>query len=164
MTKPPESWGRYPRATPAAIQRLSDRNAPLPPSRHPLLVYGNGRSYGDVCLNDGGTVLLARGLDRFIAFDAATGVLRAEAGVLLSEILDLGVPRGWFLPVTPGTRFVTLGGAVANDVHGKNHHRAGTFGLPCAGARTGAFGRRVAGSARRPNIPTGSPRLSAVWG
>jgi FAD/FMN-containing dehydrogenase len=128
MATSPESWGRYPRATPAAIQRLGDRNAPLPPSRHPLLVYGNGRSYGDVCLNDGGTVLLARGLDRFIAFDAATGVLRAEAGVLLSEILDLGVPRGWFLPVTPGTRFVTLGGAVANDVHGKNHHRAGTFG------------------------------------
>lgn len=128
MSMQPQSWGRYPRATPAAVRRLSDRRAPLPSSEHPRLVYGNGRSYGDVCLNDGGEVLLARGLDRFIAFDPDTGVLRAEAGVLLSQILDLCVPHGWFLPVTPGTRFVTLGGAVANDVHGKNHHRAGTFG------------------------------------
>jgi FAD/FMN-containing dehydrogenase len=75
------------------------------------------------------------GLDRFIAFDPETGVLRAEAGITLSEILRFAVPRGWFLPVTPGTRFVTLGGAIANDVHGKNHHRAGTFGcdVTCIG-------------------------------
>ena len=128
MTQCLESWGRYPKATPAKVTRLTDRNAPLPQSDLPLLVFGNGRSYGDVCLNDGGHLLLGRGLDRFIAFDAEQGILRAEAGVLLSEILDLIVPKGWFLPVTPGTRFVTLGGAVANDVHGKNHHRAGTFG------------------------------------
>ncbi|HSO80317.1 MAG TPA: FAD-binding oxidoreductase [Chromatiaceae bacterium] len=128
MSANPESWGRYPRATPARISRLTNRLAPLPESDLSLLVYGNGRSYGDVCLNDGGHILLARGLDRFIAFDAEQGILRAEAGVLLAEILDLIVPQGWFLPVTPGTRFVTLGGAVANDVHGKNHHRAGTFG------------------------------------
>lgn len=128
MSTPPESWGRYPRAIPAAVRRLTDRRAPLPAATASMLVYGNGRSYGDVCLNDGGDVLLARGLDRFIAFDADTGVLRAEAGVLLSEVLALVVPRGWFLPVTPGTRFVTLGGALANDVHGKNHHRAGSFG------------------------------------
>ena len=128
MSQTSESWGRYPRATPAAIHRLTDRTAPLPRTARPLLVYGNGRSYGDACLNDGGLVLLGRGLDHFIAFDPASGVLRAEAGVLLAEILAVTVPRGWFLPVTPGTRFVTLGGAVANDVHGKNHHRAGTFG------------------------------------
>jgi FAD/FMN-containing dehydrogenase len=128
MTRATASWGRYPPATPAAVQRLTDRMAPLPRADRPILVYGNGRSYGDACLNDGGLVLLGRGLDHFIAFDPATGVLRAESGVLLSEVLAVTVPLGWFLPVTPGTRFVTLGGAVANDVHGKNHHRAGTFG------------------------------------
>ena len=127
MTQRIESWGRYPKATPAKVTRLTDRNAPLPESDLPMLVFGNGRSYGDVCLNDGGHILLGRGLDRFIAFDAEQGILRAEAGVLLSEILDIIVPKGRFLPVTPGTHFVTLGGAVANDVHGKNHHRAGTF-------------------------------------
>jgi FAD/FMN-containing dehydrogenase len=92
------------------------------------LPLGNARSYGDSCLNDGGTLLAARGLDRFIDFDAANGVLTCEAGVLFSEILDIVVPQGWFLSITPGTRFITVGGAIANDVHGKNHHRAGTFG------------------------------------
>lgn len=92
-----------------------------------MLPRGNGRSYGDSCLNADGVLLGMRGLDRFIAFDPATGLLRAEAGTLFSDILDLVVPQGWFLPVTPGTRFVTLGGAIANDVHGKNHHRAGTI-------------------------------------
>jgi len=67
-------------------------------------------------------------LDRFIRLDAETGILRCEAGVLLSEILCLTVPEGWFPPVTPGTRFVTVGGTIANDVHGKNHYRVGTFG------------------------------------
>ena len=122
------SWGRLP-AQPAAEERwVADRAAALPRSAYRLLAYGNGRSYGDVGLNSGGALLHTRGLDRFIAFDAATGVLRCEAGVLLSEILDLVVPRGWFLAVTPGTRFVTLGGAIANDVHSKNHHGAGAFG------------------------------------
>lgn len=93
-----------------------------------FLPFGNGRSYGDSCLNDGGTLLDVRGLDRFIHFDPHNGILHCEAGVLLAEVLDLVVPQGWFLPVTPGTRYVTLGGAIANDVHGKNHHRAGTFG------------------------------------
>lgn len=81
-----------------------------------------------MCLNDGGILLDCRKLDRFIRFDTHTGILRCEAGVLLSEILRLPVPQGWLLPVTPGTRFVTVGGAIANDVHGKNHHQAGTFG------------------------------------
>lgn len=121
------AWGNLP-AAPAADERWwSERTAALP-ATDSLLAYGNGRSYGDVCLNSGGTLLRTRGLDRFIAFDAENGVLRCEAGVLLAEILDLCVPRGWFLPVTPGTRFVTVGGAIANDVHGKNHHGAGTFG------------------------------------
>ncbi len=104
------------------------RDAALPDASGTLLAYGNGRSYGDSCLNDGGTLLHTRGLNRFISFDPVAGVLRCEAGVLFSEILDFAVPRGWFLPVLPGTRYVTVGGAIANDVHGKNHHRAGTFG------------------------------------
>jgi FAD/FMN-containing dehydrogenase len=93
-----------------------------------MLAYGNGRSYGDVCLNEGGELLTTRGLDRFISFDRGTGILRCEAGVLLADILRLVVPQGWFLSVTPGTQFVTVGGAIANDVHGKNHHQAGSFG------------------------------------
>ena len=123
-----KSWGGLP-ATPAKREFwLADRGVPLPPGAEPLLAYGNGRSYGDVGLNSGGTLLHTRGLDRFIAFDDETGVLTCEAGVLLAEIIDCFAPRGWLLPVTPGTRFVTVGGAIANDVHSKNHHGAGTFG------------------------------------
>jgi FAD/FMN-containing dehydrogenase len=107
---------------------LIDRARDLPDFSGTALPYGNGRSYGDSCLNPDGNLLRARGLDRFIAFDPATGVLRCEAGVTLAEIIDLALPQGWFLPVTPGTRYVTVGGAVANDVHGKNHHRTGSFG------------------------------------
>lgn len=93
-----------------------------------LLAHGQGRSYGDVALNHKGVLLDTRGLDRFVQFDSANGVLRCEGGVTLAQILNLIVPHGWFLPVTPGTRFVSIGGAIANDVHGKNHHRAGSFG------------------------------------
>jgi FAD/FMN-containing dehydrogenase len=126
MSYEARSWGRYPRTSQTTVN-LSDRRVGLPQAAS-MLPYGNGRSYGDSCLNDQGLLLLARGLDRFMAFDPSTGVLSCESGVLFSEILDLAVPQGWFLPVTPGTRFVTVGGAIANDVHGKNHHRAGTFG------------------------------------
>lgn len=97
-----------------------------------VLAYGNGRSYGDSCLLDHGAMLDTSGLSHILGFDEATGVIVAEAGVLLSSILDLCVPKGWFLPVTPGTRFVTIAGAVANDVHGKNHHALGTFGCHVA--------------------------------
>lgn len=127
MAQRGRSWGRYP-LTAEAVVPLADRHAPLPPCTGPALPLGNARSYGDSCLNDGGTLFATRGLDHFIAFDPVTGVLACEGGVLFSEILDLVVPQGWFLPVTPGTRFVTVGGAIANDVHGKNHHRAGTMG------------------------------------
>ena len=96
------SWGQLP-AMPAAIERAwNDRSAPLPTEGHRLLAYGNGRSYGDVGLNSEGLLLHTRGMDRFIAFDVDSGVLTCEAGVLLSEILAHFVPRGWFLPVTPG--------------------------------------------------------------
>jgi FAD/FMN-containing dehydrogenase len=121
------SWGRFPRVAQEAFGLL-DRDAPLPQLPGTVLPRGNGRSYGDSCLAPDGTLLLTRGLDRFIAFDPATGVLACEAGVTLREILALSVPQGWFLPVVPGTAEVTVGGAIANDVHGKNHHVAGTFG------------------------------------
>lgn len=93
-----------------------------------LLPHGLGRSYGDSCLNAGRELIDCRRLDRILGFDEATGMLRCESGVTLSDIIDVFLPQGWFLPVTPGTRFVTVGGAIANDVHGKNHHCAGTFG------------------------------------
>jgi FAD/FMN-containing dehydrogenase len=87
-----------------------------------------GRSYGDVALNSGGTLISTRALDRFVAFDRESGILTAEAGVTLEEVIRIALPHGWFLPTTPGTKHISLGGAVANDVHGKNHHCAGTFG------------------------------------
>jgi FAD/FMN-containing dehydrogenase len=92
------------------------------------LPVGMGRSYGDVCLLKDGTLLPTTGMDRLLSFDEETGLLTAEAGITLAQILDFAVPRGFFLPVTPGTKYVTLGGAIANDIHGKNHHVAGTFG------------------------------------
>jgi FAD/FMN-containing dehydrogenase len=92
------------------------------------LATGLRRSYGDSCLNSTGALIDTTSLDRFIAFDQDTGIVRAEAGISLSNVLKLIVPQGWFLPTTPGTRYVTLAGAVANDVHGKNHHRAGSIG------------------------------------
>ena len=122
------SWG-LPEVGDTRAVRLRSRHDPLPDLDDELLLpFGNGRSYGDSCLNPGGAVLDTAALDHFIRFDDDAGILRCESGVLLDDLQRLIVPRGWMLPVTPGTRFVTLGGAVANDVHGKNHHRAGTFG------------------------------------
>jgi FAD/FMN-containing dehydrogenase len=123
------SWGNVIRA-PHVIYELRSRHDLFPtlPADGTVLPFGNGRSYGDSCLNIGGGLLLMRTLDRYIHFDRETGVLACEAGVLLADILRLVVPAGWFLPVVPGTSYVTVGGAIANDVHGKNHHHAGTFG------------------------------------
>jgi FAD/FMN-containing dehydrogenase len=92
-----------------------------------LIAHGLGRSYGDTSFNSAGATILMERLNRMLELDPETGVLRAEAGVTLSDIGQTLVPQGFFLPVTPGTRFVTLGGAVASDVHGKGHHVAGSF-------------------------------------
>jgi len=89
---------------------------------------GLGRSYGDTAVNAAGGVIDFSRLNRMLRFDPETGILECEAGVSLAEIIETFLPRGFFLPVTPGTKFVTVGGAIANDVHGKNHHRDGTFG------------------------------------
>ena len=93
-----------------------------------ILSHGNGRTYSNSCLNKDGDLLLTRSLNKFISFDETNGILECESGVSFEEILNLVVPRGWFLPVTPGTKYVTLGGAIANDIHGKNHHSMGNFG------------------------------------
>lgn len=124
-----ESWGRYPKlqADLVPLHWTSDFPLQHPPSTK-ILPVGAGRSYGDVCLLDHGTLMKTRGMDRLLHFDPKTGILRCEAGTTLAEILDFAVPRGFFLPVTPGTKYVTVGGAIANDIHGKNHHVAGTFG------------------------------------
>jgi FAD/FMN-containing dehydrogenase len=130
-----ESWGRVTRATHmVACPSTRDEAAQcLTSAEGPVLGRGCGRSYGDVGMNPNGRLIDCRGLDRFIAFDQATGVLSCEAGVTLADILAVACTpdpdgSGWLLPVTPGTRFVTVGGAIANDVHGKNHHVSGTFG------------------------------------
>ncbi len=130
VTRPVASWGRLSQA-PHEVVALADRSRlrdTLAAGRRPALAYGNGRSYGDACLNPGGLLWSTRGLDRFVGFDAATGTLECEAGTTLQEITALSLPQGWFVPVTPGTQFVTVGGAIANDVHGKNHHSQGCFG------------------------------------
>ncbi|MGH7001267.1 MAG: FAD-binding oxidoreductase, partial [Stellaceae bacterium] len=120
-------WGRYPRADCRVVAVCSQAEVlAAVAAESTLIARGNGRAYGDGALNPAATLDLRRD-DRFIAFDETSGVLTAEAGVLLADILDCLVPRGWFPPVTPGTKFVTLGGMLAADVHGKNHHVAGSF-------------------------------------
>jgi FAD/FMN-containing dehydrogenase len=94
----------------------------------PGVAFGMGRSYGDACLNPGGVLWNTAGLDRLMSFDEERGVLTCEAGVLLRDIQRVMLRRGWMLPVSPGTQLITVGGAIANDVHGKNHHVAGSFG------------------------------------
>ncbi|MGP1681634.1 MAG: FAD-binding oxidoreductase [Giesbergeria sp.] len=122
------SWGRL-NTEPHHVLPLDDTgHAPLLEACYTALPYGMGRSYGDVCLNPGGRLWLTQGADHWLDFDADTGVLTCQAGALLADIQRLLAPRGWMLPVTPGTQFVTVGGSIANDVHGKNHHMAGSFG------------------------------------
>lgn len=125
-----ESFGR---TTPAAARALSAQWAiarlkagDAEPGS--MLGHGNGRSYGDSCLNPRGMIADMRELRRIAAFDPETGLLEAEAGVMLADVIAHAAPHGYFPPVVPGTQHVTLGGAIANDVHGKNHHRRGTFG------------------------------------
>ena len=132
---PFESWGRYPtyQANVIPLNWQSDFPAVVAGLHNGALPVGMGRSYGDVCLLKDGNLLLTTGMNRLLNFDPETGILTAEAGITLAQILDFAVPRGFFLPVTPGTKYVTLGGAIANDIHGKNHEHAGSFGchVPC---------------------------------
>ncbi len=121
-------WGRHPWADGAllAVRTGGDVTRRLRPAAS-LIARGNGRAYGDAALNPQGMLSMLP-MDRLLAFDPATGLLTCEAGVTLADILAVFGPRGWFPVVTPGTKFVTIGGAIAADVHGKNHHRDGGFG------------------------------------
>ena len=131
-----QSWGRYPKVDKDKqdIYHVYPDSFSFPETNEdatdtPLfLAYGQGRSYGDVCLNEDGILLDTQHLDHFIEYDKEKGILRCEAGLTFENILQLIIPHNWFLPVTPGTKYISVGGAIANDVHGKNHHKAGTFG------------------------------------
>ncbi len=121
-------WGRYPRVACRLVEpRDAEEATQAILAADSLIARGNGRAYGDAALNPQGTLSMLR-QGRLLAFDPSTGLLTCEAGVLLADIVALFVPRGWFPPVTPGTKFVTIGGMIAADVHGKNHHAAGSFG------------------------------------
>ncbi|MEO0564819.1 MAG: FAD-binding oxidoreductase, partial [Chloroflexota bacterium] len=120
-------WGRYPvlkarTYTPRSVAGVQDLVCSTPS----LIARGNGRAYGDSAINAAAT-LETRHLNRMLSFDAETGELVSEPGVLVGEIISAFLPRGWFPLVTPGTKFATLGGAIAADVHGKNHHKDGSF-------------------------------------
>ena len=121
-------WGRVPEEECRAFrpEKQRDQNALLAATESTLIARGLGRAYGDAALNAAGVVLQER-FNRFHAFDEKTGILDCEGGVSFAEIIEIFLPRGWFLPVTPGTKFVSVGGALACDIHGKNHHREGTF-------------------------------------
>ena len=125
-----QSWGNYPNADAQKINNIywPDDVRQIFRGKATCLPRGAGRSQGDVCLNDHGTLMDIRAMNRFVEWNSSLGRVTCEAGVTLADILKLVLPYGWFLPVTPGTKYVTVGGAIANDVHGKNHHRAGTFG------------------------------------
>jgi decaprenylphospho-beta-D-ribofuranose 2-oxidase len=121
-----KSWGNYPRIysttwnfkTINRLQKIIDAN-------NEIIPHGNGRSYGDSSLSK--NLLLTKQYNYFLNFDELNGILHCQAGVLLSDILQTFIPRGWFLSITPGTKLITVGGAIASDVHGKNHHVAGSF-------------------------------------
>jgi decaprenylphospho-beta-D-ribofuranose 2-oxidase len=119
-------WGNYP-VQQAFVDR-PERINQLNLEAESIIARGLGRSYGDAALNCDQRVILMERLNRFLSFDDKKGLLRAEAGTSLEEILQTFIPRGWFIPVTPGTKYVTLGGCLAADIHGKNHHIDGTFG------------------------------------
>jgi decaprenylphospho-beta-D-ribofuranose 2-oxidase len=125
-------WGRVKRSASVTLRPADMADALTafsdPIGRaHGMIVHAAGRAYGDCALNDQGSVLLSAGLGRILDFDPDTGIVQAEPGVTIRQLVDTFLPRGYMVPVSPGTGFATVGGAVANDVHGKNHESAGSF-------------------------------------
>ena len=120
-----KSWGNNPKVK---NQRNINYSKELSFDEQDYLPTGLGRSYGDVGLNENGTTISMIKHNEIISLDEKNGILNCESGLSIKDILNFIVPKGWFLPVVPGTRNVTIGGAIANDIHGKNHHKVGTFG------------------------------------
>jgi decaprenylphospho-beta-D-ribofuranose 2-oxidase len=147
-------WGRVLEAKGEMVrpEKMADLKAILKTCKGPAV--GQLRSYGDVALNDGGAVINLSRLNRLIGFDPRTGILKAEAGATIGEIARVFSPKGWMLPVMPGTGFVTLGGAIANDVHGKSHHIAGSFGQHAV-----AMELMMANGRQKRLTPDGTPDL-----
>ena len=118
------SWGMYPRNY---SFKIKDFNESTLRSNFKLnsIPYGNGRSYGDSCISE--NIVSFKNYNHFISFDEFNGVLRVQSGVLLEEIINVIISKGWFLKVNPGTKLITVGGAIASDIHGKNHHVEGCF-------------------------------------
>lgn len=131
-----ESWGGFPRSSPRecltipneALQDPTVLGNLLLAGQPPYLVYGLGRSYGDACLNNQGCLLTTAEIGGEIVFNEERNTITVSAGTTIGQILQRLVPMGWMLPVVPGTQWVTIGGAIANDIHGKNHHAVGSFG------------------------------------
>jgi decaprenylphospho-beta-D-ribofuranose 2-oxidase len=120
-------WGRYPVVDAQLLHpRSVEAVRALLMSHDSVIARGNGRAYGDSAINRMATISMLR-LDHFLAFDDESGQLTAQAGVSLADMIETFLPRGWFPAITPGTKFVTLGGMIAADVHGKNHHRDGSL-------------------------------------
>jgi FAD/FMN-containing dehydrogenase len=120
------SWGNYPR-THNSVHELQDIESLKEKlsTDGDFIAFGNGRSYGDSAVSD--NIVHTKPYDYFLDFDETNGVLEVRSGALLSDILESVVKRGWFLKVTPGTKLITVGGAIASDIHGKNHHIEGCF-------------------------------------
>jgi len=125
-------WGRVRRSSSVTLRPAGMEDAlgafsdPIGRA-HGMIVHGAGRAYGDCALNEQGSVLLSSGLNRILSFDAVAGLVEVEPGVTFRQLVDVLLPKGFMVPVSPGTGFATIGGAVANDVHGKNHEVAGSF-------------------------------------
>lgn len=120
------NWGNYPVVKKKIVSEEDyDKIREFLKSNNEVIARGNGRCYGDAALGE--AIFSTKKLNKFIEFDRLNGILECESGVLLSEILEIIVPQGYFLAVTPGTKFITLGGAIASNIHGKNHHNEGNF-------------------------------------